>query len=95
MNIPVVVRNVDRPAANLVSALEKYGVSTVHEAQGRRGLLATYMRPIYAGAAIAGPAVTVSLPPGDNLIHGGRSLPPGRCPTRSRSNLALHGWLLW
>jgi 4-hydroxy-4-methyl-2-oxoglutarate aldolase len=68
MNIPVVVRNVDRPAADLVSALEKYGVSTVHEAQGRRGLLATYMRPIFAGAAIAGPAITVSLPPGDNLM---------------------------
>jgi 4-hydroxy-4-methyl-2-oxoglutarate aldolase len=68
MNIPVVVRSVDRPAANLVAALERFGVSTLHEAQGRRGLLATYMRPIYTGAAIAGPAVTVSLPPGDNLM---------------------------
>jgi len=68
MNAPLVIRNVDRLSADLVSALQKYGVSTVHEAQGRRGLLATYMRPIYAGAAIAGPAVTVSLPPGDNLM---------------------------
>src|SRR5499427_9231618 len=68
MNAPLVIRNVDRPSSDLVSELQKYGVSTVHEAQGRRGLLATYMRPIYAGAAIAGPAVTVSLPPGDNLM---------------------------
>ena len=51
MNAPLVIRNVDRLSPDLVSALEKYGVSTVHEAQGRRGLLATYMRPIYAGAA--------------------------------------------
>ena len=68
MNKPVVVRQVEQPPADAVAALEKYGVSTVHEAQGRCGLLTAYMRPIYAGAAIAGPAVTVSLPPGDNLM---------------------------
>jgi len=68
MNKPVVVRQVEQPSADAVAALEKYGVTTVHEAQGRCGLLAPYMRPIFAGACIAGSAVTVSLPPGDNLM---------------------------
>ena len=68
MSKNVVVRKTELPDAAAVAALEKFGVSTVHEAQGRTGLLASYMRPIFAGASIAGHAVTVSLAPGDNLM---------------------------
>ena len=64
MNKPKVIRRVELPSADAVSALEQHGVSTVHEAQGRIGLLASYIRPIYPGTAVAGHAVTVSLPPG-------------------------------
>ena len=67
---PVAVRNITRADNNAIGTFEALGVSTVHEALGRSGLMKTYMRPIYPGAQIAGPAVTVLAVPGDNwMIH--------------------------
>ncbi len=66
----IVKRNIVRADAAAVEKMGQYGVATVHEAQGRIGLMQTYMRPIYPGAKIAGPAVTVLLHPGDNwMLH--------------------------
>jgi 4-hydroxy-4-methyl-2-oxoglutarate aldolase len=66
----IAVRDIARPEPAAVEALGEYGVATVHEAQGRTGLLAAYMRPIYPGTSLAGPAVTALVPPGDNwMIH--------------------------
>jgi 4-hydroxy-4-methyl-2-oxoglutarate aldolase len=64
--VSVVVRNIRRVDAELVAGYSSIGVATIHEAQGRKGLMASYMRPVYRPCHIAGSAVTCDLAPGDN-----------------------------
>jgi 4-hydroxy-4-methyl-2-oxoglutarate aldolase len=65
---PKIVRSIPRPDPAAVKVLGELGVATVHEAQGRTGLMKSYMRPIYPSAKVAGPAVTVLSAPGDNIM---------------------------
>jgi 4-hydroxy-4-methyl-2-oxoglutarate aldolase len=94
-----VVRNIRRPEPEVVRALGELGVATVHEAQGRTGLMKPYLRPIYPSARAAGAAVTVTSQPGDNLmIHAAMEVcKPGDIlvvTTTSESTDGMFGELL-
>jgi 4-hydroxy-4-methyl-2-oxoglutarate aldolase len=94
-----VVREIDRADPAVMAGLRDAGVATVHEAAGRTGLLGPQIRPLQSGARIAGPAVTVSCHPGDNLmVHAGvEQVTPGDVlviTTTSRSTDAMVGELI-
>jgi 4-hydroxy-4-methyl-2-oxoglutarate aldolase len=96
---PTIVRNIPRADDAAITTLGELGVATVHEAQGRTGLMRPYMRPIYATAKAVGSAVTVSCAPGDNLmIHAAiECLRPGDIlvvTTTSESTDGMFGELL-
>jgi 4-hydroxy-4-methyl-2-oxoglutarate aldolase len=78
-NLGVVKRNIVRADKTAVEKLARFGSATIHEAMGRVGLMKPYMRPIYTGAHLCGPAVTVLLQPGDNwMMHvAAEQLQPG------------------
>ena len=65
---PRVIRGIKRADSAAVRKLGEYGVATVHESQGRTGLMKPYMRPIYPAASVGGTAVTVLSHPGDNIM---------------------------
>ena len=96
---PLIIRKIARADSEVIRMLGEQGVATVHEAQGRTGLMRPYMRPIYPTARVAGSAVTVSCQPGDNLmIHAAIEVcQPGDAlvvTTTSESDDGMFGELL-
>ena len=96
---PTIVRKIRRADADAIRTLGELGVATVHEAQGRSGLMRPYMRPIYITARTSGSAITISSQPGDNLmIHAALELcQPGDVlvvTTTSESTDGMFGELL-
>src|SRR4030095_12955463 len=90
----IAVRKVRRASAAAIAQLAKFGVATIHEAMGRTGLLAPYMRPIYPGAPVCGTAITVLGHPGDNwMLHvAAEMLQPGDVVVLAVSSPDDHGF---
>jgi 4-hydroxy-4-methyl-2-oxoglutarate aldolase len=90
----IAVRRIQRAPAEAVQALSRFGVATIHEAMGRAGLLAPYMRPIYPGARLCGTAVTALGHPGDNwMLHvAAEMLQPGDVVVFALSRPDDHGF---
>jgi len=95
MNKPgIAIRQIRRAPAEAVQALARFGVATIHEAMGRTGLMAPYMRPIYPGARLCGTAVTALGHPGDNwMLHvAAEMLQPGDVVVHALSSPDDHGF---
>ena len=88
-----IVRKIFRADAEVIRALGEQGVATIHEAQGRTGLLRPFVRPIFPSARVAGSAVTVLCPAGDNLmIHAAVEVcEPGDVLVVATSSESTHG----
>lgn len=67
--MPHVIRNIKRPEKSVIEGIAKFTPATLHEAQGRRGALASRIKPIYSGMKVCGPAVTAQCHPGDNIMQ--------------------------